>query len=139
MYFKSSDYSGMLPIGLHCGILAVGSKHGVHDSSWPNSLYSWIPHDVTVLSRRHLCVRPQQSGHSVVTETDSPFTLSRYQNTYSRRKIRGKVLKVKMAGICCAVGCDSSRHGNPGLQFYSIPKDVDRRNKRLAAMLNVSL
>ncbi|XP_033977720.1 uncharacterized protein LOC117475554 [Trematomus bernacchii] len=39
-----------------------------------------------------------------------------------------------MPGICCAVGCDNSRQRNPGLQFVSIPKDVDRRNKWLAAI-----
>ncbi|KAF3844343.1 hypothetical protein F7725_007506 [Dissostichus mawsoni] len=32
-----------------------------------------------------------------------------------------------MPGICCAVGCDNSRQRNPGLQFVSIPKDLDRR------------
>ncbi|KAF3838847.1 hypothetical protein F7725_010615 [Dissostichus mawsoni] len=39
-----------------------------------------------------------------------------------------------MPGICCAVGCDNSRQRNPGLQFVSIPKDLDRRNKWLAAI-----
>ena len=39
-----------------------------------------------------------------------------------------------MPGICCAVGCDNSRQRNPGIQFVSIPKDLDRRNKWLAAI-----
>uniref|UniRef100_A0A671T8D2 THAP-type domain-containing protein n=1 Tax=Sinocyclocheilus anshuiensis TaxID=1608454 RepID=A0A671T8D2_9TELE len=37
-----------------------------------------------------------------------------------------------MPGICCAVGCNNSRQRNPELQFYSIPKELDRRNKWLA-------
>uniref|UniRef100_A0A673L3N9 THAP-type domain-containing protein n=1 Tax=Sinocyclocheilus rhinocerous TaxID=307959 RepID=A0A673L3N9_9TELE len=37
-----------------------------------------------------------------------------------------------MPAICCAVGCNNSCQRNPKLQFYSIPKELDRRNKWLA-------
>ena len=59
------------------------------------------------------------------------------RNRGRRRKI-SEIPKIdviwKMPGICCAVGCDSSQQRNPGMQFYSLPKDVDRRNKWLAAI-----
>ena len=86
-------------------------------------------HDHCIFTPPYLC--PTAALKSQVT------ALSRCQNKRSRRKIRYKP-KVnviwKMPGICCAVGCDSSRQRNPGLHFYSIPKDVDRRNKWLAAI-----
>ncbi|XP_056133917.1 THAP domain-containing protein 1-like [Lampris incognitus] len=39
-----------------------------------------------------------------------------------------------MPGICCAVGCNNSRQRNPRLQFHSVPKELDRRNKWLASI-----
>ncbi len=38
-----------------------------------------------------------------------------------------------MLGICCAVSCNS-RERTPELQFYSISKELDRRNKWLASI-----
>src|SRR4029434_10565107 len=38
-----------------------------------------------------------------------------------------------MPCLCCADGCDNSRENYPKKQFNCIPKDLDRRNKWLAA------
>src|SRR4029434_4580883 len=53
---------------------------------------SWIPCDVTVFKRRHICVRHRHI-------TSQPMVTTHR--------------KLKMPGICCAVGCDNSRQRKP--------------------------
>ncbi|KAK0151943.1 THAP domain-containing protein 4 [Merluccius polli] len=39
-----------------------------------------------------------------------------------------------MPAICCAVGCNNSRKRNPGMIFYSLPREKERRYKWLATI-----
>ena len=124
LLFKSQEVSVLAPLM---------TLHTAGKSEWQH----WI--GVKLSSRttwRHSIFAPPYLW-SPASLRSQVTALSRYQNKWCRRKIsdRPKVDIIwKMPGICCAVGCDSSRQRNPEMQFYSIPKDVERRNKWLAAI-----
>src|SRR4029434_5557437 len=97
-----------------CGRTQTASRFG--ESVVLAHVNAWIPCDVTAFNRRHLCVR-KSSGASVTTQTI----------------VGHNPQKVKIPCLCCADGCDNSRAHYPKKQFNCIPKDLDRRNKWLAA------